>query len=91
MPMAASFKIDFGQRSKWLTDADQVGGHLRVNAEEFVRFLKSLDTENKDQLPIYIMYAPQIRLNMRHSSSLALVCAGGLGLNLSRTATGMYR
>ncbi len=55
MPDAASFKIDFGKRSKWLTDADQVGGHLRVNSEEFARFLKSLDTENKDQLPIHIM------------------------------------
>ncbi len=48
--------MDFSQRSKLFADADRMGEKITMDEWDFVKKLKSLDIEQKDQLPIHIMY-----------------------------------
>ena len=51
-----SSKVDFSQRSKLFVEADRCTEKFKMDLDEFVRKLKSLDLEQKDPLPLHIMY-----------------------------------
>ncbi len=48
--------MDFSQRSKLFADADRTGEKITMDESDFVKRLKSMDIEQRDQLPIHIMY-----------------------------------
>ena len=48
-------KVDFSQRSKLFAEADRCTEKFKMDPDNFVKKLRSLDLEQKDPLPSHIM------------------------------------
>ena len=73
--------MDFSQRSKLFAEADKSAEKIQIDPDEFVRRLKSLDLENKEPLPIHIMYGQSF---CEWKSIITANSVGGLGLKSTK-------